>query len=185
MSTLQLYRRYAVALLFTCSVFFVLMASGWSQTSSGASKGATAKHKKASTASTGESSKLVTPDQVQWSPAPNFLPAGAQVAALNGDPGKPGPFAIRLKMPDGYKIAPHWHPTAENVTVLSGEFHLGMGNAWDESKATALPAGGYARLGAHQNHYGWAAGETILQINGMGPFTIHYVKPSDDPRKKS
>jgi len=185
MSTLQLHRRYTVALI--GSIFFVLMASGWAQqTSSGTAKAATAKHRKHSTASPmAETHTFLTPDQMQWSAAPNFLPAGAQVAVLNGNPGKPGPFTIRLKMPDGYKVAPHWHPAAENVTVISGEFHLGIGDAWDESTGTALSAGSYARMGAHEKHYGWAAGESILQINGMGPFVIHYVKPSDDPRKKS
>jgi hypothetical protein len=185
MSTLLLNRRYSIALI-GCILFVLVGSGGSQQTSSGTAKASTAKHRKHSTASPmADAHTFVTPDQMQWSAAPNFLPAGAQVAVLNGDPGKPGPFTIRLKTPDGYKVAPHWHPTAENVTVISGEFHLGMGGAWDESKGTALPAGGYARMGAHQNHYGWSAGETIIQINGMGPFVIHYVKPSDDPRQKS
>jgi hypothetical protein len=62
-----------------------------------------------------------TPDQVKFGPAPSFLPPGALLAVLEGDPmASTGDFTIRLKMPDGYKIAPHTHPTRENVIVLSG-----------------------------------------------------------------
>jgi hypothetical protein len=61
-----------------------------------------------------------TPDQVKWGPAPPFIPAGAQLAVLEGNPmADSGDYTIRLKMPDGYKIAPHTHPVRENVTVLS------------------------------------------------------------------
>src|ERR1700746_146865 len=70
----------------------------------------------------GPAAAVVTPDKIQWGPAPPVFPAGAQMAVLAGNPGKAGPFTVRLKFPDGYRVMPHWHPTAENVTVLSGEF---------------------------------------------------------------
>jgi len=64
-----------------------------------------------------------TPDSVPYGPAPAFLQPGAQLAVLEGDPtASSGDFTIRLKLPAGYKIAPHWHPTRENVTVISGTF---------------------------------------------------------------
>jgi hypothetical protein len=67
------------------------------------------------------------PDQVKWGPAPPFIPAGAQLAVLEGNPmGTSGDYTIRLKMPDGYKIAPHTHPQRENVTVLSGTLKVGI-----------------------------------------------------------
>lgn len=124
---------------------------------------------------------IVTPDKIQWGPVPPMLPPGAQIAVLAGDPGKAGPFIFRLKFPDGYKIMPHWHPTAENVTVLSGEFHAAMGDKFDEGSMVVLPAGSVAVLPAHHNHYGMAKGETVLQIHGMGPFKLTYVNPADDP----
>ena len=69
-----------------------------------------------------------TPDQVKFGPAPPFLPPGAQLAVLEGDPmASTGDFTIRLKMPDGYKVAPHTHPSRENVTVLSGTLKVGIG----------------------------------------------------------
>ena len=70
-----------------------------------------------------------TPDQVKFGPAPPFLPPGAQLAVLEGDPmASSGDFTIRLKMPDGYRIAPHTHPHRENVTVISGTLKVGMGD---------------------------------------------------------
>ncbi len=91
---------------------------------------------------------------------------------------------MRLKLPDGYRIMPHWHPTAENVTVISGSFAAGMGNKFDESQLKALPAGSYASIPAHHNHYAMTKGETELQVEGTGPFKVIYVNPSDDPSKK-
>src|SRR6266581_9303966 len=72
-----------------------------------------------------------TPDQVKYGPAPPFLPVGAQLAVLEGDPmSSSGDFTIRLKMPNGYRIPPHWHPKRENVTVISGSFNVGMGDSF-------------------------------------------------------
>ena len=69
---------------------------------------------------------------IKWMDAPPFLPKGAKLAVLVGDPSKPEPFTLRLQMPDGYKIAPHTHPTDEHVTVLSGVLRAGMGTKWDD-----------------------------------------------------
>lgn len=124
---------------------------------------------------------VVTPDKIQWGPAPPVFPAGAQFAVLAGDPGKPGPFTIRLKLPDGYRVMPHWHPAAEQVTVLSGEFHVGMGDKFDESTMTTLPADSLAVVPPHHNHYAMAKGESELQISSTGPFKLTYVNPGDDP----
>jgi hypothetical protein len=126
---------------------------------------------------------VVTPDKIQWGPAPAVFQSGAQMAVLAGDPGKPGPFTVRLKVPDGYRIMPHWHPTAENVTVLSGEFRVGMGNKFDESSMQTLPPHSLAVVPPHHNHYAMAKGETEVQVSGTGPFKLTYVNPADDPSK--
>jgi quercetin dioxygenase-like cupin family protein len=128
---------------------------------------------------------VVTPAEVKWADAPPVLEKGAMMAVLAGNPGAEGPYVVRLKMPKGYKIAPHWHPTDENVTVISGEFKVGMGEKFDEKSMTVLPAGGYALLPAEMRHYAMAKGEVIVQVSGMGPFKITYVNPSDDPSTKS
>ena len=126
-----------------------------------------------------------TADQIKFGPVPPVLPAGAQLAVLEGDPmGTSGDFTIRLKMPNGYRIAPHWHPKRENVTVISGTFEVGMGDSFDVSKMTAFPTGSFAYLDPSMHHYGMAVGETVVQVHGEAPFQINYVNPSDDPSMK-
>jgi quercetin dioxygenase-like cupin family protein len=126
---------------------------------------------------------MVTPANIKWQDGPPSLPKGARIAVLEGDPSKKGSFVMRAKLPDGYKIAPHTHPKDERVTVISGTLYLGMGAKFDRVEGMALPAGSYARMPAGMKHYGWAKGETIIQINGEGPWSIEYVDPKDDPRK--
>ena len=126
---------------------------------------------------------MVEAPQVEWGPAPPMLNKGAQFAVLAGDPGKPGPFVIRLKMPAGYRIAPHWHPTDENVTVLSGTFSLGQGDTFDPKATKSLSPGGYALLPAEMRHFAWTESGATVQVHGMGPFVLNYVHPADDPSK--
>ncbi len=126
-----------------------------------------------------------TPDQISWGPVPPVLPAGAQLAVLEGNPmAASGDYTLRLKMPDGYKLPPHWHPTRENVTVLSGNFKVGMGDTFDASKMMVFPAGSFAYLDPDMHHYAMAAGDVVVQVHGAAPFQINYIHPEDDPSKK-
>ena len=125
----------------------------------------------------------VNASQLQWAAAP-ALPEGAQIAVLSGDPSKDGLYVVRVMMPAGYKVPAHNHPTTEMLTVISGDFHLGMGDKLDEEKGTLLTAGGYAEAPAKMSHFAWATSPTVVQIHGQGPFAITYVNPADDPRTK-
>jgi uncharacterized RmlC-like cupin family protein len=125
----------------------------------------------------------VNPDGLTWGAAPPVLPKGAQIAVLSGDPSKEGLYVLRLKMPANYKIPAHNHPTTEYVTVISGNFHIGMGDKLDAKKGVELRAGGFGEAPAHMNHYAWASDETVVQVHGQGPFAITYVNPADDPSK--
>jgi hypothetical protein len=126
-----------------------------------------------------------TPDQIKWGPAPPFISAGAQLAVLEGNPmASSGDYTIRLKMPDGYKIAPHTHPLRENVTVISGTLKVGMGDKWDDSKMMSFGAGSFAYLDPSMHHYAGASGETIIQIHGKSPVKFNYINPADDPSMK-
>jgi quercetin dioxygenase-like cupin family protein len=128
----------------------------------------------------------ISADSVKWGPAPPMLPKGVQIAVLAGDPGKKGPFVVRLKIPPGLKVPAHQHPTDEVVTVISGDFRFGMGDKLDESKAEKLGPGGFVDLPANMNHFAFSGGgEVIVQINSEGPFEIKYANPADDPSKKS
>lgn len=123
----------------------------------------------------------LTAADVKWGQAPPSLPKGAQFAVVSGDPGKAGPFVIRLKFPAGYKVAPHWHPTDEHVTIISGTVALGMGEKFDQAAMKELSAGGYGMLPAEMRHYAMAKTAATIQVHGMGPFVLNYVNPADDP----
>lgn len=126
-----------------------------------------------------------TPDTVQYGPVPPFIPPGAQLAVLEGDPmASTGDYTVRLKMPDGYRIPPHWHPKRENVTVISGTMKLGMGDHFEESAMQSYPAGSFAYLDPNMHHYVITSGEVIVQIHGMSPVQFNYINPDDDPSRK-
>jgi anti-sigma factor ChrR (cupin superfamily) len=124
------------------------------------------------------------PDDLTWKDGPPSLPPGAKFAVLEGDPTRPGPFVMRVKLPDGYKIPPHTHPKPERLTVLSGSFHLGMGDRFDPKHAVPLPAGTYGTWPAGMKHFVWVEGETVVQLHGDGPWAIEYVNRADDPRNR-
>ena len=123
------------------------------------------------------------PADLKWGEPPPVLRKGAMFVVVSGDPGQPGPFVVRLKMPAGYKIAPHWHPTDEHVTVISGTFAVGMGEKADPVAMKALPAGSYALMPAEMRHYAMAKTAAVVQVHGIGPFALNYVNPADDPRQ--
>jgi quercetin dioxygenase-like cupin family protein len=123
------------------------------------------------------------PDAVKWSPVPPSFPKGAMIAVLAGNPFQKGPYVVRLKIPANYQIPAHHHPTTENVTVISGSFHAGMGDKLDVDKGQSFAPGGFVSMPAGMNHYAWATAETVVQVHGDGPFAIVYVNPADDPSK--
>lgn len=128
---------------------------------------------------------MITPDDVQWSPGPPVLGAGTFVATIEGDPAAPNAlFTMRLKVPDGWRIAPHFHPADEHVTVLQGTFHMGMGDRYDAASMRALSAGSFAVMPQGEHHFARAEGETIIQLHGVGPWGVTFVNPRDDPRNR-
>jgi Domain of unknown function (DUF4437) len=126
---------------------------------------------------------LVPADKVQWGAAPPFMPAGAQIAVLEGNPSEKGPVTLRLRLPAKYEIPAHWHSMAERVTVLSGALNVGMGDKLDRRVSQALETGGFVSLPANMRHFAWTAMPTVIQINLEGPFDIFYVNPADDPQR--
>jgi mannose-6-phosphate isomerase-like protein (cupin superfamily) len=127
----------------------------------------------------------VQPNELKWGPPPPGLPPGAQIAVVVGDPSKAEPYVIRAKLPRGYKVMPHTHPTDENVTVLSGTAHIAMGGTFDAKKGETVRAGGFFTAKQGMQHYFWVTGPALIQVHGMGPFAINYVNPADDPRNKT
>lgn len=127
---------------------------------------------------------MMPPSDLKWGDPPPSLPPGAKIAVVSGDPTQAQPFVIRAQVPAGYKVAPHWHPGTENLTILSGTVALGMGEQFDESKMTQLAAGGYASMPAEMRHYFLSRTAATFQVHGMGPFVVNYVNPADDPSKQ-
>lgn len=126
---------------------------------------------------------VVSADSVKWGPAPPSLPPGAQAATLLGSPAKEGPFVLRLRFPAGFIVPPHRHSKDEFVTVIAGKFAIASGEKVDRASLKALPPASFVHLPAGMPHYAWAEVESIVQINGTGPFDVIYIDPSDDPRK--
>jgi hypothetical protein len=130
-----------------------------------------------------EGHKLVKPDELKWNDVPS-LPKGAKIAVIEGPMNEAVPFTVRLKLPADYKIPAHWHPAAERVTVLSGEFNMGIGEKFDQSKTQAVTPGAIMIMQPKTPHFGWTKTETLIQLHGTGPWAVNYVNPADDPRKQ-
>lgn len=125
----------------------------------------------------------VLPANVKWVEPPT-LP-GAKLAVLDGDPTKPGLTTYRIWFPANSKVAAHWHPVAENVTVVSGTVYLGLGDKLDPAKGTAYSAGSFFTVPANTRHFAWTgADEAVVQVHIVGPTGMTFVNPADDPRKK-
>jgi quercetin dioxygenase-like cupin family protein len=127
-----------------------------------------------------ESGTFVNPGDIKWGAAPPSLPKGVKLAVLQGDPGKAGPFVIRLMVPAGYKIQPHWHSQDESLTVIAGTFYFGTGDEIQTSKAHTLTAGAFHFLSGTDHHYLVAKSQSVVQVNGNGPFDITYIHQADD-----
>jgi quercetin dioxygenase-like cupin family protein len=120
---------------------------------------------------------IVMSDQAKYGPAPAPYPHGAMMAVLSGDPAKAGSqYTVRLKLADGTQISPHMHGDIENVTVLSGTLMVGVGSSVDPASMLALTPGSYASIPAGTPHYATAKGETVVQVNGVGPASMTLVK---------
>jgi quercetin dioxygenase-like cupin family protein len=161
-------KKFALLLIFPLAISLVTVA---------------AQKKEGSTESAASEQHVAfNPDDLKWGNVPSGLPSGAKMAVLAGDPTKKGLFTVRLQAPAVYKVPPHTHPTAENITVISGTFNVGTGDKFDEVAGKSLEAGGFVVMPAEMKHYAWTTGDAIIQIHGKGPFQIKYVNPADDPR---
>ena len=152
-------------------------------------------HGKARTSGGKESAMVVAPGSEKWGEVPAAALVGTpsvemggtlRLAVIQGDPTKAGgTYTLRLSCTDGLKIAPHWHPTRENVTVVKGAAAIGMGPKWDDAALKEVPSGGFFSAGPQMRHFAQCKGDTILQVHGIGPFVVNFVSPdeSDLPKK--
>jgi quercetin dioxygenase-like cupin family protein len=127
---------------------------------------------------------LLRADDIGWGPGPDYIPEGAEVAVLYGDPGAEGVFAARFRFPEGYELAPHIHNQPEIVTVISGTYNIGTGYEFDRDATEALEAGEFYAFPPGTPHFAYVEEETIIQLNSPGPYLIEYPNPDDDPRNQ-
>ena len=127
--------------------------------------------------------RIVAPGDLKWVDIKS-LPPGAKVAVIEGDPNKEGLITIRIKLPPNYRIAPHYHGTVERSTILSGTLNLGTGEKFDQQKTAAMAPGTVLLMPPKMPHFAWTKEEVVFQLNVEGPWTVTYVNPADDPRKK-
>ena len=119
--------------------------------------------------------RSVLPEEIDWKPFPAF-----------GEPTKPGPYVIRVKVPSGVKLMPHRHPEDRIYTVISGVFYIGLGDQFDPEKLKAYPPGSVVVLPGDTPHFHWAmSGEYVSQVTAIGPLGLEYLNPHDDPRNKT
>ena len=125
------------------------------------------------------------PEEVEWKLFPAF-PPGARLAVMVGNPQRPGPYVIRVKLPKGTKMMPHRHPEDRVYTVLSGVFYIGLGEEFDERKLSAFGPGSLIVLPGNQAHFHWAkSGEYVTQVTAVGPLGLEYLDPDNDPREQA
>ena len=126
--------------------------------------------------------RSVRPEDIDWEPFPSFPPS-ARLAVVVGNPSEPGPYVVRVKLPSGVKLMPHWHHEDRVYVVMSGVFYIGLGDEFDETKLVAYPPGAVVVLPGGTRHFHWAkSGEYVTQVTATGPISLEYVNPHDDPR---
>lgn len=130
----------------------------------------------------GEGHMMMTADELNWGPVAS-MGEGAEIAFIEGDISANEPFTFRLRLQDGYQIRPHIHPAYERVTVLQGTLHFAHGKTYNKDKTLRLPVGSFAIMAIGDPMFGYAEGETIIQLHGTGPWGIEYIHPEDDPRQ--
>ncbi len=126
---------------------------------------------------------MVMPADLKWADVPS-LPPGAKVAVSEGPMNEARPFMMRLRLPADYQVPAHFHTAIEHVTVISGTFNMGTGDKLDTKATRALGPGSVAIMQPGTRHFAWTKEETIVQVHGVGPWTVTNVNPADDPRKK-
>ena len=132
---------------------------------------------------TAGSHRMLLPGDLKWVDVPS-LPSGAKLAVIEGPLNEAVPFTFRLHFPANYEVPAHWHPAVERVTVISGTINMGVGDKLERQKTKPLGPGSMAIMQPKTNHFVWTKEETVVQLNGVGPWGITYVNPADDPRKK-
>ncbi|MGP8209823.1 MAG: cupin domain-containing protein [Acidimicrobiales bacterium] len=128
--------------------------------------------------------RAALPEDIDWEPFPAFPPT-ARLAVVVGRTSEAAPYVVRVKVPSSVKLMPHRHREDRVYTVMSGVFYIGVGEQFDGGKLEAYPPGAVIVLPGGTPHFHWAkSGEYVTQVTAIGPITLDYIDPGDDPRNK-
>jgi pimeloyl-ACP methyl ester carboxylesterase/uncharacterized RmlC-like cupin family protein len=109
---------------------------------------------------------------------------GIETIVLKGNPDQAGVYTIMLRVPAHTRIAAHSHRDDRVATVISGTWHFGYGDRFDEAKLKALPPGSFYTEPPSRNHFAETGDEpVVVQITGFGPSSTDYVDATQDPLK--
>jgi len=114
----------------------------------------------------------LTPDAMVWTDGPPTLPPGSKMAILEGNPKAEGVFTMRVRIPAGSAIPPHWHPRQERVTILSGAVNLGFGSVANAANTKRYAAGSFYVNPPRVMHFLFFPEATEMQMTGVGPWEL-------------
>jgi quercetin dioxygenase-like cupin family protein len=109
--------------------------------------------------------------------------AGVRSKVLFGNPAESGSYTILLFIPAHTKIQAHSHRDDRMAVVVSGEWHFGYGDHFDEASPKTLPPGSVYSEPAGQTHFASTDNEpVVVEISGYGPTDTRYFDPANDPK---
>lgn len=123
----------------------------------------------------GETQSVSRADELTWVTCPPSLPAGCEMSVLEGDLRKEMLFTVRVRIPNGFEMNPHWHPGNERATILEGRIGVGFGDEVDREKAIWFGPGDYYVNAKGAHHFVLADGPVLLQLTGLGPWKVNYL----------
>lgn len=87
---------------------------------------------------------------IEWGPCPEFMPAGCELAVIQGNPEEPNADVL-FKLEPNTTVDRHWHTSAERMVLLSGEMEVDYDGQEPVTLGEGVYAYGPAGL-AHETH---------------------------------
>lgn len=105
-------------------------------------------------------------NQLQWSPCPDFIPKGCEMAVLQGDPAREN-LDIFFKVPGDFHIPYHKHTSQERMVLVSGTLEV----IYDDHEKATINTGEYAYGPAQLPHsaYCHKGDDCVLYIGFVAP----------------
>lgn len=121
-------------------------------------------------------------DEIEWQAPPEMLPPGAEFTIIRGNPATEEEHVLMLTMPDGYGVPRHWHPIAEQVTVIQGTLEL---RAQGFEEPQTLGEGDIFQAPPRHVHAIRCVSRAgcVITVQGTGVFAINYIDREEVQRE--